>query len=268
MTTQVLTFKNIPYQIKLNDGEEHRRQLPERFVNAVSAATLSEDNIILLRKWEDYGIRYGEPEDIFVELSEEIEALYNAERLNQLIEEAKNKKTPEPKQYFKVSLSDFRSKEDWKERLWLLDHMETPTQDDYEVLGIALEDEKMQVRREAVSLLAMIEEKETLPYLRTGLNDKSVPVRRTAGDAYSDLGYAEGLPDMYKALGDKSPIVRWRAAMFIYETGTEESLPHLKAYQNDSQYDVRLQIEMAIARIEQGEEALGSVWKQIQERER
>jgi len=56
--------------------------------------------------------------------------------------------------------------------------------------------------------------------------------------------------------------------MFIYETGTEESLPHLKAHQNDSQYDVRLQIEMAIARIEQGEDALGSVWKQIQERER
>lgn len=221
-----------------------------------------------MRKWEDYGIRYGEPEDIFVELTEEIEALYNEERLNQLVEESKTKRTPEPKKYFKVTVEDFQSKEDWKERLWLLDHMETPDQEDYEVLGIALEDEKMQVRREAVSLIAMVEEKETMPYLKIGLNDKSVPVRRTAGDAYSDLGFEEGLPDMYIALGDKSPIVRWRAAMFIYETGTEESLPHLKAHQDDSQYDVRLQIEMAIARIKQGEEALGSVWKQIQERER
>ncbi|AKG74110.1 hypothetical protein AAT16_07610 [Salinicoccus halodurans] len=264
----MLTFKNIPYQIKLDDGEEHRRQLPDRFIEAVSAATLPEDNIILLRKWEDYGIRYGEPSDIFVEVSEEIEALYNAEQLTRLVEEAKTKQTPEPKRYFNVSVEDFKSRDDWKERLWLLDHMETPTPEDYEVLGLALEDEKMQVRREAVSLLAMIEEKETLPYLKIGLNDKSVPVRRTAGDAYSDLGFEEGLSDMYNALGDKSPIVRWRAAMFIYETGTEESLPHLKAHQEDSQYDVKLQIEMAIARIEQGEEALGSVWKQIQERER
>ena len=264
----MLTFKNIPYQIKLNDGEEHRRQLPGRFTEAVAEATLPEDNIILLRKWEDFGIRYGGPEEIFTEVSEEIEALYNEAHLAHLVDEAKTKRTPEPKRYFKVTAEDFRSKEDWKERLWLLDHMETPTKADYEVLGLALEDEKMQVRREAVSLLAMIEEKSTLPYLRVGLNDKSVPVRRTAGDAYSDLGFSEGLDDMYQALGDKSPIVRWRAAMFIYETGTEESLPHLRAHQDDSQYDVRLQIEMAIARIEQGEEALGSVWKQIQERER
>ena len=39
-------------------------------------ATLPEDNIILLRKWEDYGTRYGEPEEIFGELLEELDALY------------------------------------------------------------------------------------------------------------------------------------------------------------------------------------------------
>ncbi len=204
----MLTFKNIPYQIKLNDGEEHRRQLPERFTEAVTEATLPEDNIILLRKWKDFGIRYGGPEEIFTEVSEEIGALYNEEQLERLVDEAKTKRTPEPKRYFKVTTEDFRSKEDWKERLWLLDHMETPTKADYKVLALALEDEKMQVRREAVSLLAMIEEKSTLPYLKAGLNDKSVPVRRTAGDAYSDLGFSEGLDDMYQALGDKSPIVR------------------------------------------------------------
>ncbi|WP_316640047.1 virulence factor [Salinicoccus roseus] len=242
--------------------------MPGHFLKAVEEATLPEDNIILLRKWEDYGTRYGEPEEIFGELLEELDALYDEKRLAELVREAQTKSTPEPKRYFKVSVYDFRSKEDWKDRLWLLNHMETPTEADYEVLSLALEDEKMQVRREAVSLLAMIEEKTTLKYLKRGLEDRSVPVRRTAGDAYSDLGYVEGLEDIYPLLDDRSPIVRWRAAMFIYEVGNEDSLPHLKAHTDEPQYDVRLQIEMAIARIEQGEAALGSVWKQIQERER
>ncbi|GAB3060092.1 hypothetical protein JCM19029_03240 [Salinicoccus sesuvii] len=263
-----MTFKDIPYQIKLNDGEEHRQQLPERFMEAVSSATLPEDNILLLRKWVDYGIRYGAPDEVFNEVSEEIEALHDPESLNRLIEEAKGKSTPEPKRYYKWSTEDYKSKKDWKDRLWLLNHMETPTAEDYELLSLALSDDKMQVRREAVSLLAMIEEKKTLSYLKQALEDPSVPVRRTAGDAYSDLGYEEGLEDMYPLLGDKSAIVRWRAAMFIYEVGDENSLPYLKAYKNDPQYDVRLQIEMAIARIEQGDAALGSVWKQIQERKR
>ncbi|MFC3418228.1 virulence factor [Salinicoccus hispanicus] len=264
----MLTFKNIPYQIKLNDGEEHRKQLPDRFMNAVESATLPEDNIILLRKWEDHGTRYGTPDEVFQEVAEELEALYGAERLDRLIEEAKSRSTPEPKRYYRWSVQDYESREDWKDRLWLLNHMETPTADDYELLELALSDDKMQVRREAVSLLAMIEEKKTLSYLKRALQDRSVPVRRTAGDAYSDLGYEEGLRDMYPLLGDRSPIVRWRAAMFVYEVGDASSLPHLKAHKDDPQYDVRLQMEMAIARIEQGEAALGSVWKQIQERKR
>ncbi|WP_246095005.1 virulence factor [Salinicoccus cyprini] len=264
----MLTFKNIPYQIKLNDGEEHRKQLPERFIEAVDAATLKEDNIILLRRWEDHGTRYGTPDEVFQEVMEELDALYDAKSLERLIEEAKDRTTPEPKRYYRWSVADFESKQDWKDRLWMLNHMETPTQDDYELLSLALSDDKMQVRREAVSLLAMIEDKKTLAYLKRALEDRSVPVRRTAGDAYSDLGYEEGLEDIYPLLGDKSPIVRWRAAMFVYEVGDESSLPHLNAHKDDAQYDVRLQMEMAIARIEQGEAALGSVWKQIQERKR
>lgn len=201
-------------------------------------------------------------------MTEELEALYDEETLNRLISEAKERRTPEPKEYYKVTQDDLKSAADWKERLNLLDHMETPSKEDYDTLVYALQDDKMQVRREAVSLLAMIEEPETLPYLKRGLNDRSVPVRRTAGDGYSDIGLKDGLPDMYPLLDDKSPIVRWRAAMFVYEVGDETSLPYLYEYQEDKEYDVRLQKEMAIARIEQGEEALGSVWKQIQERKR
>lgn len=112
----------------------------------------------------------------------------------------------------------------------------------------------------------MIEDKNTLPYLYEGLNDKSPAVRRTAGDGLSDLGFKEALPEMEKALSDSQKIVRWRAAMFIFDEGGVEQLPSLKAHQNDEAYEVKLQIEMAIARIENGEEALGSVWKQIANR--
>lgn len=234
----------------------------------MNEATLPEDNIIMARKWKHMGVRFGNIEDVFNEVIEEIEALYNTETLQQLVTEAKARKTPEPKRYFDVTKKDLEEAEDWKRRLYLLDHMNTPVKEDYDTLNFALHDEKMQVRRVAVSLLAMIEEPETLPYLKVGLQDRSVPVRRTAADAYSDLGLKEGLDDMYPLLSDKSPIVRWRAAMFVYEVGDETSLPHLYESKEDSQYDVRLQKEIAITRIEEGEEALGSVWKQIQERER
>lgn len=268
MSAQVLTFKDIPYQLKLNDGQEHRQQLSERFVEAVNDATLDTDNIIFSRKWQNLEVRYGQVEDVFQELLEEFDALYPVERLKELVSQAKAKKEPQAKKYYKVSLEDFKNTDDWKDRLYMLDHYDTPDESDYDFLSYALSDEKLQVRRMAVSLLSMIEEKTTLPYLRVALKDKAIPVRRTAADAYSDLGFKEGLEDMHQALNDKSPIVRWRAAMFIYESGDESSLEVLKAHQDEPQYDVRLQIEMAIARIEKGEEALGSVWKQMQARER
>ena len=261
-------FKGIPYQVKLNDGTEHRRELPARFTEAVTEATLPEDNIIFDRKWEILSTRYGTPDEVFTEVIEEIEALYPQDTLKGLVEEAKNRVQPEPMKYFKVPLDEFKNTADWKERLYILNHFDTPDESDYPLLEYALHDEKLQVRRMSVSLLAMIEMPETLKYLKIAMADRAIPVRRTAADAYSDLGFKEGLPDMHKALGDKNPIVRWRAAMFIYETGDESSLPVLKAHQEDPQYDVRLQIEMAIARIEQGEDALGSVWKQMQNRER
>ena len=264
----MLTFKDIPYQLKLNDGTEHRAQLGDRFVQAVSDATLETDNIIFSRKWQDLSVRYGQVEDVMKELLEEFDALYPKTTLDHLVSQAKAKKQPEAKKYYTVSLEDFKNATDWKERLYMLDHYDNPDESDYDFLSYAMTDEKLQVRRMAVSLLSLIEEKSTLPYLKEALKDRAIPVRRTAADAYSDLGFKEGLEDMHQALDDKSPIIRWRAAMFIYESGDESSLEVLRAHLDEPQYDVRLQIEMAITRIEQGEEALGSVWKQMQYRER
>lgn len=53
---------------------------------------------------------------------------------------------------------------------------------------------------------------------------------------------------------------------FIFDEGNEQQLDSLKAHADDSAYEVKLQIEMAISRIEKGDEALGSVWKQIANR--
>ena len=59
-------------------------------------------------------------------------------------------------------------------------------------------------------------------------------------------------------------IVRWRAAMFIFDEGNAEQLPALKAHINDNAFEVKLQIEMAISRIENGDEHLvqyGNKWQ-------
>ncbi|MGV3243939.1 virulence factor [Staphylococcus sp. 11261D007BR] len=265
---EVLEFKHIPYQVKLTTpNEESREQLEDRFVEAITKAQKPEDNIIFLRKWEDLGIRYGELEEIFENVRDEINALYPDERLEALIQQAQETHVEVPqKSYQHVTLATYKDTDNWKERLSMLKQFPTPTEEDYPLLEYALNEEKVPIRREAVVLLGMIENKETLPYLYKGLHDKSPGVRRTAGDCLSDLGYKEALPEMAKALDDPQKIVRWRAAMFIFDEGGPEELEALKQHQNDSAYEVKLQIQMAIERIENGEEALGSVWKQIANR--
>ena len=68
-----------------------------------------------------------------------------------------------------------------------------------------------------------------------------------------------------RLLKDRNKLVRWRAAMFLYETGTEKALPALRKAENDPEFEVKLQIRMAISRISEGEEAKGSVWRQMTE---
>ncbi|EGQ3527018.1 virulence factor [Staphylococcus pseudintermedius] len=265
---EVLKFKNIPYQVKLTTPkEEKRQQLSDIFVNAMLEAQQPHDNVVFLRKWETLGVRYGDLDDVMQSVVEEINALYPEHVLNLLVQEAKNTDVTVPqKQYEHVTLETYQQEIDWKARLRMLKYFPTPTSDDYPLLDYALNEDKVPLRREAVVLLSMIEDRETLPYLYKGLHDKSPAVRRTAGDSLSDLGFKEALPEMEKALDDPQKIVRWRAAMFLFDEGGPEQLATLKAHQNDPAYEVKLQIEMAITRIENGEAALGSVWKQIANR--
>jgi hypothetical protein len=266
---EVQMFKGIPLQVKLTDGvSEKRFGMPEYFLNAREKAQLPEENYILLRKWDNKGVRYGDMEQVGPEVIEELIAAYPIERLEELVQKAQSTQSPaEPKQKVsrkKVTLEDLQNP-DWQIRYQLLEQMDDPEIEDLPILEKALSDEKPSIRRLAVVYLGMIEDIAVLPLLYKALKDKTVTVRRTAGDCLSDLGFPEAQDEMAKALKDQSKLVRWRAAMFLYEVGNEQALPALKAAENDPEFEVSLQIKMAIERIEGGEQAKGSVWKQMTE---
>lgn len=265
---EIQMFKGIPLQVKLTDGTTEKRfGMPEYFLKAREQAQLPEDNYILLRKWQNQGARYGDFEQIGQEVVEELIAAYPKDRLEALVEKAQSGDTSDKKTALsrkKITKDDLNNP-DWQVRYQLLEQMDDPKLEDLPVLETALSDEKPSIRRLATVYLGMIKDTKVLPYLYRALNDKTVTVRRTAGDCLSDLGFAEAQDEMLKALKDPSKLVRWRAAMFLYEVGDENALPALKAAEDDSEFEVSMQIKMAIERIEGGEEAKGSVWKQMTE---
>lgn len=264
----VQMFKNIPMQVKLTDDlTEERFGLPERFKKAIVEMQALSDNVVLERKWKEQGVRYGDLQDIGEEVIDELAAAYPQDRLDRLVNAAKQEKEGgkniQHRQSYNVTLQ-MLDEEDWSKRYAHLEQM-NPTVNDLPLLEKALHDEKASIRRLATVYLGMLETKEVLPYLYKALKDKSVTVRRTAGDCLSDLGYEEAIPAMSEALKDKNKLVRWRAAMYLYEVGDKTALPALKEAEHDSEFEVSLQVKMAIARIEGGEEAKGSVWKQMTE---
>lgn len=266
---QIQVYKGIPMQVKLTDGTEEKRfGLPDFFVKSVGEVQSPEDNIVMVRRWKELGVRYGEFEHVGNEVVEELLAAYPPERLRELVTLAQNpaqeSQIKSAKKKIRISEADLDNP-DWRIRYQLLEQMEDPTVEDLPMLERALNDEKASVRRLATVYLGMIEDKEALPLLYKALKDKTVTVRRTAGDCLSDLGHPEAMDEMIAALKDSSKLVRWRAAMFLYEVGDERALPALKEAENDPEFEVSMQVKLAIARIELGEEAKGSVWKQMTE---
>lgn len=265
---EVLEFKHIPYQIKVTDRDgEYRKQLDVRFIDAMLTVQNDDDNVILLRKWIDYGVRYGETEEIIQSVKEEIDAKFPDHVLAEYIVNGQaNQFIDRSKRLEKISLDEYVSIQDWQERFRKIDHYPNPDLSDLPFFEAVIQDEKPQIRRLAVVFLGMIEDKKVLPALHQVMKDNNLTVRRTAGDTLSDLGFKESLSVMHEALNDKHPIVRWRAAMFIFDEGDESSLPFLEQHLEDPAFDVKLQVQMAYERIKNGEAAAGSVWKQIANR--
>ncbi|MFD2043251.1 conserved virulence factor C family protein [Ornithinibacillus salinisoli] len=258
-------FRHIPMQVKLEEGEKEQRfGLPDRFMNAVIEASSAADNMLEERKWIEQSPRYGKIEDIGQEVAEEITASYNEERLKNLVELASTSKQFEESRPWKKVTLEMLDNPDWKERYAALDQMD-PKLEDLPVLDKALKDKKASIRRLATAYLGMIEDSKVLPYLFKALRDKAVNVRRTAGDCLSDLGFTEAIPEMIQTLSDSSRLVRWRAAMFLYELGDESAVPALQKTLEDPEFEVRMQAKMALARIQGGEEAKGSIWHQMTE---
>ncbi|MEH7245250.1 conserved virulence factor C family protein [Neobacillus niacini] len=264
---EVQMFKDIPLQVKLTDGSTEKRfGMPDSFLKARERAQLPDENYILLRRWDQQGVRYGEFEDIGQQVVEELIAAYPNERLEELVSKAQTRETKQkPMRERKKVTLEALANPDWQIRYQLLEQMDDPELEDLPVLEKSLSDEKPSIRRLATVYLGMIKDQAVLPLLFKALMDKTVTVRRTAGDCLSDLGFPEASEAMTKALQDPSKLVRWRAAMFLYEVGDETSLPALKAAENDPEFEVSMQIRMAIERIEGGEAAKGSVWKQMTE---
>ena len=101
------------------------------------------------------------------DISEEIQALYPDEELQRLVTEALNTDVVIPeKQYQHVTLDEYRQTDDWKARLRMLKNFTTPTKEDFDLLGYVLDEEtKVPLRREAVVLLGMIEDRSVALYL-------------------------------------------------------------------------------------------------------
>ncbi len=257
-------FRGIPMQVKLVEGEtEHRFGLPDRFMEAAMKASSASENMVMEREWKEQSPRYGSPEEVGQEVTEEIAATYSEERLADLVTVAfSDQNAPLPKQEKKIVTLEMLDDSDWKVRYAALDRMD-PEMTDLPVLEKALHDEKASVRRLAVVYLGMIESKDVLPLLYKALRDKSVTVRRTAGDCMSDLGHVEAIPEMIESLQDRNKLVRWRAAMFLYEVGDETAIPALEQAMDDPEFEVKMQAGMALERIKGGEEAKGSVWHQM-----
>lgn len=259
-------YRGIPIQVKLEEGDEEKRfGLPTQFQEAIMKASAVSDNFIFDRKWVEQHPRYGNRDEIGQEVTEELIAAYDEERLQQLVELAIEKRD--------AAELDLRKDEeiplkvlddpDWKVRYAALDKIIEPSLKHLPLLDKALDDAKASVRRLATAYLGMIEEPEVLPSLYKALKDKAVNVRRTAGDCLSDLGFKEAIPEMIKTLDDPSQIVRWRGAMFLYEIGDETAIPALEAKIDDPEFEVRMQVKLALERIKGGKEAKGSVWHQM-----
>jgi hypothetical protein len=269
-------FRQIPMQIRANNGlEEKRAALPERFIKAATQAGLASPNLIQERKLVEYGIRYGELQDVLEQIHNELEATYDEEQLTRLVNEA-TKDTyqaadspldipfkPETIEHLTLALDD----EDWHKRYAALRSIH-PSLKSLPLLAKALDDPHMSVRRMAAVYLGDIKEPQVLPYLYHALVDRSPAVRRTAGDTLSDLGDPAAIGAMTQALQDSSKIVRWRAARFLYEVGDESAIPSLRNAIEDPEFEIRMQVKLALERIEGGEAAIGSVWQQMTNRDK
>ncbi|TCP62727.1 conserved virulence factor C family protein [Baia soyae] len=262
---EIQKLKGIPIQVKLTRGTEEKRfGLPERFTTSMMAIQKGVSNYVYERRWLEQSPRYGDLQGIGAQLVEELVAAYSEKRLSMLVDFALH---PEVYQKDKTTFSteqvraDFSSSE-WEVRFAALDQWEVAI-DGLDILEKAIEDPQTSIRRQATVILGQLEDDRVFPLLMRALEDSSAVVRRTVGDTLSDLGNPVAIPAMCKALSDRNKLVRWRAARYLFEVGDVTAIPALQKAIHDEEFEVQLQAQIALKRIESGEEASGTVWQQM-----
>jgi hypothetical protein len=227
----VQTFRGVPIQVKVvNADGESRVSLGEQFNKA--AQWIQQEtgaDYLKERYWADYGLRYGDREQIAKDVAEELQAGMDDAAIE-----------------------------------WMKGNATAAAEESIEQLQIALKDANPQVRRLAAAGLGATASGDAVePLCEALLHDPSIAVRRTAGDALSDIGDPRAESAACKALADPNKLVRWRAARLLSEIGTTESIGHLERAANDDAFEVKLEVESAIERIRSGTAALGPAWRRI-----
>ena len=253
---------DVPMQLKLVKGDEEKRiGLSKRFVDAAMEVQAQVKNVIQDRRWVEQAPRYGELDEVSIVAQEELEAAYPQERVERIVARAFGREAD-----FEANSNHLQS-DNWKDRMAFLDELDI--QDENMVyFRRALEDSVMAIRRQAVVMIGMFEERreEYVTYIEQALVDASPIVRRTAGDTVSDWALPQSQPSMIEALKDKNKLVRWRAARFLFDCGDERAVSALTVAEQDREFEVSLQARLAKERITSGETALGTVWQQISNR--
>jgi hypothetical protein len=229
----VQTFRGVPIQVKVVDANgESRVSLGEQF-NAAAKWIQQETGADYLneRYWADYGLRYGDREQIAKDVAAELQSGMDDAAIE-----------------------------------WMKGNAVSNAEESVEQLLIALKDSNPQVRRLSAAALGASGNADAVePLCDAFLHDTSIAVRRTAGDALSDIGDRRAEPAACEALKDPNKLVRWRAARLLSEIGSTESIPHLESVAQDEAFEVKLESEAAIERIRSGSGALGPAWRRIVE---
>ena len=264
LTVSMQVFRDIPMQVKVaGGGAEIRRGLGRRFDAAVKRAMPAARNPLMERRWVELGTRYGDAEEVAASVAAEVHALYDSDRLTRLTDRAlsPDQDEPEAKPDRRTLIRDLDDA-DWRARYRALRRLGADAALLPTIIALA-GDTHLSVRRQAIVLLGLSKDERALAPLRDALRDPIAAVRRTAGDALNDLGNPEVAEAIAETLTDRSALVRWRAARFLFELGDERSLPSLRAARDDRVFEVRMQIEQAIERIERGARPEGPVWQRM-----
>ncbi len=266
----VQTFRGIPIQVKIMDGQgEKRVALDSRFSEAAQfVQAQSGGDYLKERYWDDRGPRYGSLEEVASQVVDEIEGTLDTKAIEQLVDKALGRSVEATEATLPRSVALIKAdltSDDWHQRLAAVQELGTAN-DTIPILALSLRDPHPAVRRlVAAALGASGNQAAVEPLTQVLLNDSAVGVRRTAGDALSDLGDVAAQSAVCRALADANKLVRWRAARFLADVGTEEALPFLHAAANDPEFEVRLEIEAAIERITGGKGGSMPAWKKIME---